>query len=43
MTLFEIDGAIMNCVDSETGEIINEEMLDALNMARNEKVENICL
>lgn len=43
MTLFEIDGAIMDCVDSETGEIINEEMLDALNMARNEKVENICL
>lgn len=43
MTLFEIDGAIMNCVDSETGEIINEEMLDTLNMARNEKVENICL
>lgn len=24
MTLFEIDGAIMNCVDSETGEIIIE-------------------
>lgn len=43
MTLFEIDGKIMDCVDPETGEIVNEEMLDALNMERNAKVENICL
>ena len=43
MTLFEIDEKIMDCVDLETGEIVNEEMLDALNMERGAKVENICL
>ena len=43
MTLFEIDEKIIGCVDPETGEIVNEEMLDALNMERDIKVENICL
>lgn len=41
MKLFEIDEAIMNCVDIETGEIINSEMLDKLHMERDQKIENI--
>ena len=31
MTLYEIDSAIMDCVDEETGEIIDLEKLEALN------------
>ena len=48
MTLYEIEDAIRNCtketVDEETGEItteIDETLLNALQMAKNEKVENI--
>ncbi len=41
MKLFEIDEAIMNCVDMETGEIIDSEQLDALKMEREQKIENI--
>lgn len=41
MKLYEINAAIENCVDHETGEIINQEALDALKMERNEKIENI--
>lgn len=41
MKLFEIDEAIMNCVDMETGEIIDSEMLDKLQMERDKKIENI--
>ena len=41
MNLYEIDSAIMNCVDMETGEIIDMEALEALQMARDEKIENI--
>lgn len=43
MTLYEIDAAIMECCDWETGEIIDIERLDELEMARDEKIENICL
>ena len=43
MTLWEINGAIMDCVDMETGEVIDIERLDALQMARDEKLENIGL
>ena len=42
-TLYEIDSAISGCVDAETGEIINEEMLSALLMERNAKLENVAL
>ncbi|MBR5583950.1 MAG: siphovirus Gp157 family protein [Lachnospiraceae bacterium] len=43
MNLYEIDAAIMECCDFETGEIIDIERLDELEMARDTKIENICL
>ena len=43
MTLWEINNAIMACVDAETGEIIDFDQLDQLTMAREEKLENIAL
>ena len=43
MNLYEIDNAILDCVDMETGEILDVEKLEALSMARDEKIENICL
>lgn len=41
MNLYEIDSAIMNCVDMETGEIIDMEALEDLQMERNQKIEGI--
>lgn len=48
MTLYEIEDAISRCqrevIDEETGEVTTEvdtEMLEALRMAKDEKVENI--
>ena len=41
MTIYEIDQAIMNCVDAETGEIIDTEQLDKLQMERDTKLENV--
>ena len=41
MKLYEIDEAIMNCVDAETGEIIDTEQLDKLQMERDTKIENV--
>ena len=43
MKLYEIDQAIMDCIDMETGEIINEELLNALEMERDAKIENVAL
>lgn len=43
MTLYEIDNAILACVDPETGEIINPEALTALQMEREKKLENVAL
>lgn len=43
MKLFEIDEAIMNCLDAETGEIIDAEQLDKLQMERDAKIENVAL
>jgi len=43
MTLYEIDQAIMACVDGETGEIIDGEALDSLMMQRNDKLESVAL
>lgn len=39
MTLYEIDAALLACVDPETGEIIDPEQLDALSMEREAKIE----
>lgn len=41
MNLYEIDSAIMDCVDMETGEIIDMEALENLQMARDQKIEGI--
>ena len=41
MKLYEIDEAILNCIDLETGEIIDTEQLDKLTMEREAKLENI--
>ena len=41
MTIYEIDKAIMECVDLETGEIIDTEQLDKLQMERDAKLENV--
>ncbi len=42
-TLYEIDAAIMACIDSETGEVIESEKLDALLMERDRKLEGVAL
>ena len=39
--LYEIDQAIMDCIDFETGEILDAERLDAIQMERNSKIENV--
>ena len=41
MTIYEIDNAILDCIDLETGEVIDTERLDALNMERDAKIENV--
>ena len=42
-SLYEIDQEIMQCLDMETGEIIDPERLDALQMERTSKIENVAL
>lgn len=42
-SLYQIDQAILECLDAETGEIIDAEKLDALFMEKNQKIENIAL
>lgn len=41
--LYEINAEILNCIDIETGEIIDELALEALEMDKAEKIENIAL
>ena len=43
MKLYEIDEAIMACIDAETGEIIDADKLDKLTMERDAKIENVAL
>lgn len=43
MNIFEIDTRILNCVDTDTGEIIDEESLRHLQMQRDTKIENVAL
>ena len=43
MTLYEIDQKLLDCIDLETGEIINAEKLTELTMERDEKVEKVAL
>ena len=41
MTLYQIDSAILDCIDMETGEIIDEEKLTALSMERDKKISGV--
>ena len=41
--IYEIDQDILDCVDAETGEILDMEKLDALQMEREEKLEGVAL
>lgn len=42
-TLYDIDQAILACIDLETGELIDPERLEALQMERSQKIENVTL
>lgn len=42
-TLYEIDERILNCIDQETGEIIDDVALDALLIERENKIEGVAL
>lgn len=41
MTLYEIDERVMECVDEETGEIVDFDKLSELQMQSDKKIENI--
>ena len=41
MTIYEIDQAIMECVDLETGEIIDTDKLNELELERESKIEGV--
>lgn len=41
MTIYEIEAAILDTVDQETGEIIDLERLEALEMERDKKISNV--
>ncbi len=41
MNLYEINEAIMNCIDEETGEVVDVEALNSLSIERDEKIENL--
>lgn len=43
MKLYEIDEQILNCIDEETGEIIDADMLNALQIERDAKIEGVAL
>lgn len=41
MSLYDIESAILDCVDEETGEVIDVEKLEALELERDAKISNI--
>ena len=41
MSIYEIDQALLECVDQETGEIINTDRFDELAMERKAKIGNV--
>lgn len=43
MNLYDIDAAILECVDVETGEIFDIDRFEELSLTREAKIENICL
>ncbi len=42
-SIYEIDKQIEDCIDFETGEVLDEEKLEQLQIARDVKIENIAL
>jgi len=43
MSIYDIDAEIMNCIDEETGEILDEKRLSELQMQRDKKIEGLAL
>ena len=41
MTIYEIDKEILNCIDLETGEIIDIDKLNELQLEKDAKIENV--
>ena len=41
MTLYDIEAEIMECIDQETGEVIDIDRLNALEMERDRKISNV--
>ena len=41
MKLYEIDNAILECIDTETGEVIDIDKLNELQLERDTKIENV--
>lgn len=41
MTLYEINSAIQACLDYETGEVLDKEALEALELAKADKIEGV--
>lgn len=41
MTLYEIDAQILECIDEDTGEVIDLERLSELNMERDKKISGV--
>lgn len=43
MKLYEIDAEILSCIDAESGEIIDAQKLNALQIERETKIKNVAL
>ena len=43
MNLYEINKQILDCLDAETGEILDAERMEELLLSKDEKIENVCL
>lgn len=43
MRLYDIDEAILSCIDTDTGEILDSDKLNALQIEREKKLENVAL
>ena len=41
MTIYDIDNAILECIDMETGEIIDTDKLNELELERESKIEGV--
>ena len=41
MTIYEINEEILNCIDLETGEIIDIDKLNELQLEKDAKIENV--